>query len=302
VVAGAIVAELSAKVRAAFPELHFSHAALNARGEDHLVLVLDDRYVFRFPRYGHHPTGLKLELAVLRAMQGRCALPMPDYRYVSPAGDFAGYEMIEGVELTPPRFATLTRPAQERVLEQTAGFLSALHTLPLNAVALELGGAPQAWPSGGSQAESAADGRARRLGPIARALPDLAPSVDNFYDRFAARPAALERLTHSDVTCDHLLLAPSGDRLAGIIDFGDVELGDPAYDFAYLWSYGDWAPGFVFDRYSLRDQDPDLLDRGFWLFARYRIARLGEALEKGWTDVASEIAATLPAVLAELPS
>jgi aminoglycoside phosphotransferase (APT) family kinase protein len=301
-VADETAAALAARVRGAFPDLAFSRAALIEKGEDHQVLVLDDRYVFRFPRYGHHPTGLKLELAVLRAMKGRCALPMPDYRYVSPAGEFAGYEMITGAELTPARFAALTRSAQERVLEQVADFLSALHTLPLDAVALELGAAPDAWPSGGSLAESAADGRARRLGPIARAMPDLAPLVDSFYTRFAARPAVPHRLTHSDVTCDHLMLAPSSDRLAGIIDFGDVELGDPAYDFAYLWSYSDWAPAFAFDRYGLHDQDPGLLDRGFWLYARYRIARLGEALDKGWMDTASEIAATLPTLLAEFPA
>ena len=63
--------------------------------------------------------------------------------------------------------------------------------------------------------------------------------------------AGPERLIHSDVTDDHLLLAPAGDRLAGVIDFGDVELGDAAYDFAYLWSYGDWTPAHVFARYAL---------------------------------------------------
>ena len=296
----ALLAKLTAQVRGAFPGLEFSHAALNQKGEDHHVLMLDQRYAFRFPRHSNHPTGLKFELAVLAALKGQCPLPMPDYRYVSPAGDFAGYEMIDGVELTPPRFAALERRAQERVLAQVAEFLSAMHGLALDDVIARLGAEPDPWPHAGTPVDAAADGRARRLGPIARDIPDLAALVDDFYTRLALRPAAPVRLTHSDVTADHLMLAPSRDRLAGVIDFGDAELGDPAYDFGYLWSYGDWAPAFVFERYALRDGDPGLLERSRWNYVRYRISRLGEALENRWAEVASEIANSLPALLAAL--
>jgi len=291
---------LAARVRAAFPDLEFRDVALNEKGEDHLMLVLDNRYVFRFPRHANHPTGLRLELAVLNALKGKCSLPTPDYRFVPPSGEFAGYEMIVGVELTPERFGALSRPVQERVLDDLAGFLSAMHALALDDIVAHLGEAPNPWPRAGTPADYVADGRARRLPPIRRAMPDLADLVDGFYARFERRPAAPPRLTHSDVTCDHLLLSPSGEGLAGVIDFGDVELGDPAYDFTYLWSYGDWAPGHVFERYALKDQAPGLLERSRWLYARYRISRLGEAIDNGWTETAAEIAASLPELLASL--
>jgi aminoglycoside 2''-phosphotransferase len=264
------------------------------------VLVLDDRLIFRFPRHGHHPTGLKLELAVLDALKGRCALPTPDYRWIAPAGDFAGYAMIDGVELTPGRFAALERDLQERVLDQVADFLSAMHSLDTAGIASRLGGAAPAWPHGGGPAEQAADLRQRRLGPIARAFPELAPRVEAFLDRFARRGLEVERWIHSDVTSDHLLLAPAADRLAGIIDFGDVELGDPAYDFGYLRCYADWAPAHVFARYAFRDADPGLLERAEWQHARYTIARLGEAMENGWTERAARLAARLPTLLGAL--
>ena len=293
-------AALAARVRAAFPDLAFSRAALIERGEDHQVLVLDDRYVFRFPRFSHHPTGLRLELAALGALKGRCAVPMPDYRYVAAGGAFAGYEMIDGVELTPERFAALDRGVQERVLAQVADFLSAIHSLTTSDVEARLGETPKEWPSGGSPADQAADVRKRRCGHIARAFPALLPIVDGFLARFEQSPGGAERWTHSDVTCDHLLLSPAGDRLAGVIDFGDVEIGDPAYDFGYLRSYGDWAPAHVFARYAFKDVDPGLLQRSHWQHVRYRIARLGEAIEQGWDARASEIAAALPALAAAL--
>ena len=293
-------AALAARVRAAFPDLPFSRAALIEKGEDHQVVVLDDRYVFRFPRFSHHPTGLRLELAALGALKGRCELPMPDYRYVAPEGAFAGYEMIDGVELPPERFAALDRQAQERVLDQVADFLSAMHSLTTRDIETRLGETPKEWPSGGSPADQAADVRKRRRGHIERAFPELLPIVDDFLARFEQSPGGAERWTHSDVTCDHLLLSPAGDRLAGVIDFGDVEIGDPAYDFGYLRSYGDWAPAHVFARYAFRDEDPGLLQRSHWQHVRYRIARLGEAIEKGGDARASQIAAALPGLLADL--
>ena len=291
---------LAARVRGVFSGLEFTHAELNERGEDHQVLVLDDRYLFRFPRHAHHPTGLALERAVIGAVRGRCDLPMPDYRFVAPGGEFAGYEMIQGVELTPERFAALARPAQERVLEQAAGFLSALHQISLDEVAAALGAEPDPWPREQTPAELAAESRARRLPFIAAALPALVPAVEGLYGRFSAMTEGPLRLTHGDMTSDHMLLAPEGDRLAGVIDFGDAEIGDAAYDVAYFWSYGAWAPAFVVDRYALKDQDPGLLERSRWHFARYRISRLGEALENGWSGVAGEIAGALPALLAGL--
>jgi aminoglycoside phosphotransferase (APT) family kinase protein len=294
------VAALVARVRAAFPGLAFSRAEINEKGEDHQALVLDDRYVFRFPRHPEHPTGLAFERAVLSTLKGRCALPLPDYRYVSPDGDFAGYEMIQGVELTPQRFAGLGRAVQERVLAQAAEFLSAMHRITKAEVVAALGDEPPAWPREETPAGLVADSRRRRLPFIAAGLPALVPAVEGFYARFEGTADGPLRLTHGDMTDDHMLLAREADRLAGVIDFGDAEIGDAAYDVAYFWSYGDWAPAFLLDRYDLKGEDPGLITRSHWHFARYRIARLGEALEHGWADLAAEIAAGLPGLLSSL--
>jgi hypothetical protein len=41
---------LVARIRAEFPDLVFERASLNDFGEDHAVVMLDDAWVFRFPR------------------------------------------------------------------------------------------------------------------------------------------------------------------------------------------------------------------------------------------------------------
>ena len=38
---------------------------------------------------------------------------------------------------------------------------------------------------------------------------------------------------HSDIMPEHIIVNPKTHTLSGIIDFGDIEIGDPAYDFAF---------------------------------------------------------------------
>lgn len=48
------------------------------------------------------------------------------------------------------------------------------------------------------------------------------------------------RLIHQDVGVDHLIVDPSTGRLAGILDWTDTILGDPARDFVFLVIWKGW--------------------------------------------------------------
>ena len=78
---------------------------------------------------------------------------------------------------------------------------------------------------------------------------------------------------HGDLTEDHILLDPARSaRLAGVIDFTDAALGDPAFDFTWLWAYGDWAPAHAAKSYG--GETEALLSRSLWWFVRYRIDQI----------------------------
>lgn len=67
-------------------------------------------------------------------------------------------------------------------------------------------------------------------------------------------------IIHSDFTSDHILIDKSG-KLTGIIDFGDLAIGDRAFDFAGL--YADYGKDFtekVLDAYEGRI-DPSFMAR-----------------------------------------
>ncbi|HVE56297.1 MAG TPA: aminoglycoside phosphotransferase family protein, partial [Pyrinomonadaceae bacterium] len=70
---------------------------------------------------------------------------------------------------------------------------------------------------------------------IERAIKNYLESADNF----DFRPALL----HGDLSHDHLLYDQKTKLISGVIDFGDMLIGDPAWDF--LWLYEDYGADFL---------------------------------------------------------
>ena len=284
-----VASSLTTQVRSAFPNLQFSSAIVEERGGDHRVLLLDQNYAFRFPREAMHH--LDVEIAVLAALRPRCEIAVPEYRFVDPAGQFAGYRFITGDELTPQRFAALATTIRHRVLDQAGRFLAALHGLaPVDVLP-----APR-WPVIATATGQIADARARRLPQIARAFPKLAQSIGAFFDECPRELVGRQVVLHGDLVDDHILLARDGRGLAGIIDFGDVALGDPAHDLLGFWAYGSDAVTRVIAAYQPGESD-DLHRRSHRAFIRYRIERFAELLAAGGRAAAQEAATELAMLL-----
>jgi aminoglycoside 2''-phosphotransferase len=281
---------LMARIGAEFPDLDLSQARLNDDGADHVVVILGDAWVFRFPR-GPEAAGYAAgERRLLAHLNQAAALATPRYEWVAAAGDFAGYRMIVGEQLSAALFASLSREAQENILEELGGFLAVLHAIP-PALAASPDGAAVSPPAAAETVRR----YHRRRERLAETLPDdLRGWVDRFYDALpAAMAGAPTVLVHGDLTEDHILLAPTRDRLAGLIDFTDAGLGDPAYDFTFLWAYGDWAAAHAARRYEAREPIDRMLRRSRWGFIRYCVDQL-------WWNLSGARGYDVTAVLADI--
>ena len=103
-------------------------------------------------------------------------------------------------------------------------------------------------------------------------------------------------VVHGDLVTDHILVEDGGEHLAGIIDFGDVGLGDPALDLAGCWGYGHGPMLRLIERYG--SADGDLFNRSHNHFIRRRIDLLFEQLsEGGAADIIERAASELTALL-----
>ena len=231
-------------IAAAYPDLQIVSSECNTQGQNSDVVVVNEELIFRFPKYAHVLENLKTETAILKAVRGRLPLPVPDPVYANlgkpVGGAFAGYRMIPGEPLWRDTFRAITDPGVVRGLaDQVAGFLRALHSMPVEDLGIEL-------PLHDTYEESAGIYARIREKLLGFMRPDARDWAAGHFEGFLSGAANFQYrpvLKHGDFGTSNILFDRETQRIAGIIDFGSSGLGDPAYDFAgILSSYGE---GFV---------------------------------------------------------
>jgi aminoglycoside 2''-phosphotransferase len=285
----AALADLEARIRAAFPALEYEQAVFNTYGEDNYVVVLDSRWIVRFPRSDAQRWRFIAELSLLDALCATARVAVPRYEWVAPEKAFGAYRLIEGREMTPPVYAALRAQAQQTLLAKLGAFLSDLHALPEETLRLPDGALQRCW-TGAAFATYYRGMRRAMIEPVVSAS-SLA-RFDAFHEAFAVPGGGVDRVCHGDLSDDHILIG-SDNRLAGIIDFTDAAWGDPAIDFAYLWRMGEEAVDIVLSHYALATADPGVKDRARWTFVRYLINQISYGARAKWNLSVEEALAEL---------
>ena len=225
------------RIRDAFPVLEWKRHRRIQDGVDHVVIMLDGRIIFRFvddPTEADEVQNLVRELAFLKAIKSSISIRIPDYTFLPDSRDFAGYEAIPGTRLSPWRFRRLSRSNRLRAAKELADFLSTIHAFPV-AKARDLGVEDEEvlFPLHLSQEERNLEKRATELDPAIRTLCKRWLN-DIEADQYSFTPT----FTHDDLWHKHIYHNPQSGRLTGIIDWGDICIGDPSRDFYGLWAYG----------------------------------------------------------------
>ena len=213
-----------------FPEVGAGALRLLGEGWDNTVWLVDERWVFRFPRRAVAIPGVEREMATLRRIAPLVPLPIPDPVFLGRPDDefpwpFFGAPYIAGRE--PLGLDDAGRTALGRPL---AEFLRALHSAPVDDGLPDdpMGRADMAIrvPKAEEQvAELEGEGLWRRPA-----------SVDRLFDAAVDLPRPEPTaILHGDLHFRHLLV-DDDDRPCGVIDWGDLCRGDPAVDLPVLWN------------------------------------------------------------------
>jgi aminoglycoside 2''-phosphotransferase len=229
-------------IRTRYPDFSVDSVLSNEQGQNNDILIVNDEYIFRFPRYLDGIKQLEIVVAVLSGIQGYITLLIPHITFhnlVLEVGQaFIGYRMIPG---EPLRRETFLEISDEKMLgglaRQLGSFLKELHTVPIpSAIKYPL-------PLSDTAAEWTEIYRRIRE----KCFPYMRPSArawakahfETFLDdarNFQYQPV----LKHGDFGTTNILFDRRRRVINGIVDFGGAGLGDPAYDFAgILSSYGE---------------------------------------------------------------
>lgn len=248
------------ELRRLLPDLPFTAARYTDDGWDHEVLLLDDRFVVRFPNEPYYRRMLEAERAVIDRLVPISRVALPRVRTIAPGGRCSVHDLVPGEPLTPDRLAGLPDRDRDAIAQDLADLLVALH-------AIDPAILPPGTPSWSVEEEDAHVAELARSGLPAlldeREMALVESVLTDVPALLAAAPAPV--LVHGDVYEDHLLWDGDRRRL-GLLDFSDLATGDPAIDFAELTDYG--LP-FLTSVVRRAGGDDALLDRavryGRWL-------------------------------------
>jgi aminoglycoside 2''-phosphotransferase len=279
------------------PTLKLQTFRLIDEGWDSLVVIVDETWVFRFPRNAEAAAQLAIEQALLPQLALRLPLAIPNFTYACTAVDewpFVGYRMIVGMPLRPSVLQAVPAAVRTTVAQQMAAFLQALHTFPVETARRA---APELRRF--SRAVFAQEYAVIEQVIFPLLNPDerewiavlFAGAADDVLWDF--EPA----IVHNDLSSSHILFDPNARRVAGVIDFGDIMLGDPAIDFVGLLEHGEAFVEAVLRSYA-RPLDDGFQRRLAFYYPRAWLIELRYHLEHANAERATSILTHLHELIA----
>jgi aminoglycoside phosphotransferase (APT) family kinase protein len=188
-------------------------------GYDFAVTIVEDEWVFRFPRRPAVVDALAVEIALLPALAEALPVAVPRFEHVSREPPFVAYRLIRG------------EPLVDEDRDGVRAFLHALHGFDASPFPVER-------PDWRTHYESQCAEFERLVVPLLDV--DERAQAKRLFAEVETLTGFGPALVHGDLGSEHLRVREG--RLAGVIDWGDVRIGDPALDYAWLLNgpFGDW--------------------------------------------------------------
>ena len=216
-------------------DLEISDLRLLAVGWDNAAWLVNQSWVFRFPRHTGASTLLAREIAVLPRLARRLPLRIPVPEFIGrPLGDYPwpsfGARLIPGRELPEAEMPEADRIG---IARQLGALLARLHKPDL---ATEFGTSVRRRPERSDVARSLPRDMERLEAVGAAGLWSIPTRARELIADAARLPPATDLvLVHGDLHVRHLLVDGSAS-LMGVIDWGDVALAHPSVDLQIGWS------------------------------------------------------------------
>jgi len=238
-------------IEQALPSITIHSYEQNDNGWDNVAIIINKEWLFRFPRNPQYAWRIPREKELCKRLsQSLQEVEVPNYHVLyknkSDLIPFCSYyKLIHGEPLTVKTIERLTVKERETVITQLATFLASLHTIPIeHAIKWEfdIEKPISYWREIQTKLH---DYLAHTLTSLERKAFDCL--FEDFFELMHASDFQ-KAMIHADFTHHHILFDEEKRSIAGIIDFGDAQVGDPAFDFAGL--YSDFGSKFTNDIYK----------------------------------------------------
>ncbi|HHT7240340.1 MULTISPECIES: aminoglycoside phosphotransferase family protein [Bacillus] len=254
-------------IKQALPNLSIHSYKQNEEGWDNIAVIINDDLLFRFPRKLEYAKRIPLEKELCTILfHSLQEIEIPKYNLLykndcDTAPFCSYYPLIHGEPLTTKVVAKLEKKELETIIKQLATFLAALHSIPLKhvkALGFSIEKTLTYWKELQTKLNQYLTNSLTSLQKSA-----LNSLFENFF-AYIAKSTFQNTIIHADFTHHHILFNNQSKTISGVIDFGDAQIGDPAFDFAGLYyDFGHEFTTSVYEQYSavISHRDPLLIHR-----------------------------------------
>ncbi|MFL0491240.1 MULTISPECIES: aminoglycoside phosphotransferase family protein [Bacillus] len=254
-------------IKEALPNLSIHSYKQNEEGWDNIAVIINDELLFRFPRKVEYATRIPLEkelCALLSHSLKEIEVPQYHLLYRKDADAIplcSYYTLIHGEPLKTETVIKLDDKERKAIITQLATFLATLHSIPLKqgtTLGFPLEKTLTYWKELQTKLNQYVTNNLTSLQKLA-----LNRLFENFFACIATS-VFQNTIIHADLTHHHILFNKQHTTISGVIDFGDAQIGDPAFDFAGLYhDFGHEFTTSVYEQYStlISHHDPLLIHR-----------------------------------------
>lgn len=222
-----------------FPNMNIEHIVFLDNTWDFEVLIINNKYVARFPRRQKIKDFFITEIKLLRFLKDKVKISIPIYTHVATDMSFAMCNVLPGEPLTTAYLAQVNSTAYHDICNQLSGFINTLQAclyddsnIDLRVIDLQEKLQELKMDINNVLSNDISDSeRAVMLNFI----DDSYKKVDRNFEK---------KLIHTDLKSGNIFWDEQRDSLA-VIDFTDCRIGDPAQEFSRM--LGVYDESFVQD-------------------------------------------------------
>ncbi len=219
------------RAQAIMPDLKIEQVERNQEGLINDVLVVNQKFVFRFARTEDYARILEVEMRILDLIRPHLGISVPTPVYRS--FDCMVYPLLSGEALSRKMVMAFDESTQNHVAEQVGTFLFRLHTTDISKVEWEL-------PS--SRAPVKREDWLEIQAEVKQKIYPLLQKyqiewADDLFNSVLENPESANyepALIHGDLASYHFLFDGQERKITGVIDFGMAGMGDAASDIGNL--------------------------------------------------------------------
>lgn len=223
------------QIRVNFPEIEISEVEYNYNGQNNHIVLINNKYIFRFPKYFEGIDRMKNEINLLKILGKHVSIPIPYPEFLcyssnEPGKVFWGYKILKGEPFTKQNLSTLFHNVT--LGKQLGNFLKELHSIPLE----HIKGIRTQYTFEKSYWEDIYKRIREKLFDYMNS--DKRRRVEENFNNYLENGSNFEYesvLIHGDFGISNILYDKDTGNISGIIDFGSSKIGDPAIDIASLF-------------------------------------------------------------------